>query len=249
MEVSSIWVLALNDGEAAEILRLLVGKGERVLVSAQTWGASWSQLEPAICAQLDTERNRVRMIGIEMQGANRWGAVNIDHHRYATEDRWKAESSLEQMAAILCVQLDRWGVLVAANDRAYIPGMKSLGASQEEIAAVRLHDRRLQGVTAREEAQAAGDVSAIEAEKSRGLVACRGNITAAHSDLLYGKFEEWLLMGRESWEYSGPRHKSFGSFCEGEVWWSGGAEASGYFGVTVPKPATQEKIKEFFLHG
>lgn len=71
----------------------------------------------------------------------------IDHHnQYAG-----LPSALEQVADLLQFPLDRRLRLIAANDKAYIPGMKALGASAEEIAAIRSADRRAQGVSEEEE--------------------------------------------------------------------------------------------------
>lgn len=67
----------------------------------------------------------------------------IDHHNeYAYRS-----SSLEQVAEVLGVALNRRQLLIAANDRGYIPAMKALGATEDEIAEIRRLDRRAQGVT------------------------------------------------------------------------------------------------------
>ena len=73
--------------------------------------------------------------------------VRIDHHN----DYAGKKSSLEQVADLLNVTLNRWQKLVAANDSAYIDGMKALGATDEEILSIRKADRNAQGVTEEEE--------------------------------------------------------------------------------------------------
>ena len=66
----------------------------------------------------------------------------IDHHNdYACKP-----SSLEQVAEIMDVALNRYQQLVAANDKGYIPAMKALGATDMEIADIRRRDREAQGV-------------------------------------------------------------------------------------------------------
>lgn len=68
--------------------------------------------------------------------------IRIDHHNeYATYP-----SALEQVASILDHPLNRYQTLVAANDKAYIPGMLEIGASHEEINLIRQEDRKAQGV-------------------------------------------------------------------------------------------------------
>ena len=74
----------------------------------------------------------------------------IDHHNeYAGRP-----SSLEQVAEILGVELDRWHRLVAANDSGYVPAMKAMMATDDEIQEVRFRDRAAQGVTEEDEREA-----------------------------------------------------------------------------------------------
>lgn len=248
---TATWVIPLNDGEAAEIVRVLVEGAQQVLVSEQGWGATWAGLEGWIQQGLEWRlATGARVYGVELQGRNPWGAIDIDHHRYTSEDRWRADSSLEQVLRLLGRIPSRWQVLVAANDKAYITGMRSEDATDEEIRAVRLHDRRLQGVTRADEERAVAEIQAAEWHGSKALVRCLGKITAAHSDLLNWRAKEWLLTGPATWEYSGPRHTAMARLCEqGEKWWSGGAASSGYFGVATPGSETQARILEFFING
>ena len=67
----------------------------------------------------------------------------IDHHN----DWADKPSSLEQVAEVLEMELTHYQQLVAANDKGYIPAMKALGASEEEIDDIRKKDRTAQGVT------------------------------------------------------------------------------------------------------
>ena len=71
----------------------------------------------------------------------------IDHHN----DWVDKPSSLEQVAEILGERLDHYQQLVAANDKGYIPAMKELGATKEEIDDIRKKDRAAQGVTDEDE--------------------------------------------------------------------------------------------------
>lgn len=79
-------------------------------------------------------------------------AVIIDHHNErAGKDR---QTSIEQVALLLGVQLDRHQQLISANDRGHIPAMKLLGAYNEEIETIRKFDRKCQGVTEEDEKKA-----------------------------------------------------------------------------------------------
>lgn len=75
------------------------------------------------------------------------GYKAIDHHNVQQD----VPSALEQVMELLHLPLNRHLKLVAANDKAYIPGMKELGAKQEEIDLIRRSDRKIQGVTDEDE--------------------------------------------------------------------------------------------------
>jgi hypothetical protein len=252
MQVSSmprIWVTPLNDGEAVEIARLLGEAGERVLTTAQAWGASWAGLEPETRAELErfrAERPDGDILGVELAGPNGYGARNIDHHRYQDEDRSHPLSALEQTAEILGVDLDRRRLLVAANDRGYIPAMRVLGATDGEVADVRRQDREAQGVGAEQERRAAEDVKGAQRRGDRVLVRCAEDPTSAHADALFEHCRECLLAGPGEWNYYGPRHQEFAALGVPEKHWSGGAPNSGYFGVRAPGEKTRRRVEELF---
>lgn len=83
------------------------------------------------------------------------GYNSIDHHN----DRSDSPSSLEQVASLLKLPLTRWQLLVAINDKAYIPGLATAGATVDEIDTIRTADRKAQGVTAEDEQQAINDIA------------------------------------------------------------------------------------------
>jgi hypothetical protein len=76
----------------------------------------------------------------------------VDHHGPAAgRDK---PTTLEQVFALLDLPPQRWTrrlALVAANDRGHIRALRTLGASADEIAAIRADDRRSQGITPDEE--------------------------------------------------------------------------------------------------
>lgn len=73
--------------------------------------------------------------------------LRIDHH----DDLVHKPAAIVQVAELIGVELSRWEQLLAANDAHYIPGMLVLGATPEEIQAIRLADRAAQGVTEQDE--------------------------------------------------------------------------------------------------
>ncbi len=93
-------------------------------------------------------REEVMIYGIELIGTtNLSNYTLIDHHN----ENQNRPSSLEQVASLLGITLNREQILVAANDRGYIPEMLKLGATQAEIDAVRKADRAMQGVSHEDE--------------------------------------------------------------------------------------------------
>jgi hypothetical protein len=73
--------------------------------------------------------------------------TKIDHHNELSTNK----CSLAQVADILNLKLLRRGELICANDSGYIPAMKKLGATEEEIKKIRKEDRKCQGVTEQDE--------------------------------------------------------------------------------------------------
>ncbi len=116
--MSDLWIVSLNDLESIEILRLLDALHQPVLISHQAWGASWAGLEAPIVRCLAATADGTQIVGVELQGPNAYGALNIDHHRYKDDDRSDPLSSLEQVALKLGASLTPWQRMVAVNDRA-----------------------------------------------------------------------------------------------------------------------------------
>lgn len=74
--------------------------------------------------------------------------VPHNYHRIDHHNDWSHKTSaLEQIAALMEVELNRHQQLVAANDKGYIPAMQALGATDLEIADIRRDDRVAQGIT------------------------------------------------------------------------------------------------------
>lgn len=241
-----VWVVPRNDLEAVAIVDLLNSASEPVWVTGQPWGATWAGLEPEFRASLSALPKSTRIFGVELGGPNPYGARDIDHHRYQDEDRWRPESSIEQVAAELGIGLDRRQQLIAANDRGYIPEMRRMGASPQEIDAIRAADRRAQGLTEADERQAKEDVRAAVLVRPGCFIAACSRPTSAHLDALADSAVEVLLVGQDEWLYSGPR------YCElaGKPWkqtnWSGGQDKEGYFGIKRPDDDARAAIQSWF---
>lgn len=83
----------------------------------------------------------------------------VDHHGAAAgKDK---PSSLRQVFDLLACPMSawtRWMGLVEANDIGYLPAMKAMGATVDEMAEVRRLDRAAQGITEEEELLAARSI-------------------------------------------------------------------------------------------
>lgn len=245
-----IWIIPVNDGEAVEIRNLLADAGEKVIVTRQPWGATWQNLEPVVVDEVEKFPD-AEVIGVELGGPARWGGKNIDHHKYSNEDRSNPQSSLEQVADLLGVKLSRFQTLISENDKGWIPAMEKAGAHPDEIKIVRAQDRLSQGVMPGDEAQAVRDIASAEWQGKKVLIRCPKGATSAHTDRLYGQFDEALTIDEVSgkWIYFGFRHQSFYALTENgtkDARWVGGQPNSGYSGVEKPTDKTQEEILRFF---
>ena len=153
----TLFVIPHNDGEAqraVEILRAL--KAPHLRVSTQAWGATLDKeglspnevielkkagLKHVVIFEIPSEKAERELQELGLQ------VTIIDHHAYQGLDRRRRESSLEQIAQILNWPMSQVDLAIAVNDRGYIPGLKSLGLSMEEIRQIRTYDLLAQGNT------------------------------------------------------------------------------------------------------
>ena len=163
------------------------------------------------------------LYGIELQGRASLvfyglNVVNIDHHCYPGDDRSNPKSSLEQVAEVLGVELNRRELFVAANDRGYIPAMEKLARElgikpgsfswKSLVDDTRLADRAAQGITPTQE------VAAEEAIASKEVIGDLTVVRLAHSkcatvtDRLFGQYTElFIICGDGELDYFGPHAK------------------------------------------
>lgn len=249
-----IWIVPRNDLEAVEIINLLEASGELVVVSAQPWGASWDALEPVVVTKVERlllAHPDSEVLGVELAGSPRFGGRNIDHHSYGSDNRLLEVGSIEQVAALLGYQLNRYQRLVVANDKSWIPGLVAAGASQGEIEAIRLADRCSQGVTPDQEAQAVRDLETAEWRGRKVRIICPHGSTSAHTDRLYGRFEEALTTAPDKWIYRGPRSRELYRIGQESGLgtardWCGGSAEHGYCGFLAPREELQKLVLNFF---
>lgn len=169
----------------------------------------------------------------------------IDHHN----DKANEPSALEQVAEMLDVELNRYELLVAANDKGYIPAMQALCPSSEEIDEIRRKDREAQGVTPEDEAMAD---KAIKENMSRYgdliIVKALGKKFSPICDKLY-PYKNLFIYTENEWMFYGEGVKFYrGDFVQeiedGKVFYGGGEQ--GYMGA-VENAFSKKQIEEI-LH-
>lgn len=139
-----IFLLGGNDLEMTTIKNLLVNAGEQFETHDLRWdNAKLSSYEKTLEEYGNSPDCQIYGIELNEDIPHPDNYVRIDHHN----DFANKPSSLEQVATLLGLEMDRHMQLVAANDSRYIPGMIKLGASREEIDDIRRADRTAQGVS------------------------------------------------------------------------------------------------------
>lgn len=144
----------------------------------------------------------IQIYGIELRHTGESNYANyslIDHHNHFSAQ----PSSLLQVVTLLNIPVTRHQQLVAANDSGYIPAMKELYASEEEIRTIRQADRKAQGVTENEEQLAElsirdhllkiGNVTVVQTQISHFSPIC-DRLYPCTSLLIYTD-HEWMFYG------------------------------------------------------
>lgn len=138
------------DGEMVAIRDILQRGEVRYCDKRLSWGAKVSDYEE----EIKTVSNDIIPVFIELPPdiPIPENSVILDHHNENSGK--KKATSIEQIAKLLGIQLNRRQKLISANDRAFIPGMLELSASEDEIHEIRQFDRKCQGVTEDDEYKA-----------------------------------------------------------------------------------------------
>lgn len=166
----------------------------------------------------------------------------IDHHNESS----MMPCALEQVMDLLQLPMNRYEKLVAANDKAYIPGMLALNASSEEIASIRKADRKAQGVTDKEE-ELAEKALADNKEVVNGMIIVRALCSrfSPICDRLF-PFSKLLIYNDSEWVYYGEDsikvRKAFSDeYSDGNLFYGGGEH--GFVGIKQNVYDKEEIIK------
>ena len=233
-----------RDLEMAEIRKLLDRHArDRIEDRHLPWGAKLSQYRDELLAAARHDETPV-LIELEddlpEDAFDRRRAVVVDHH--GPRAGANRPTSIEQVFGLLglpAADWTRWLSLVAANDRAHVAGMRALGASPDEITAVRAADRAAQGVTERDEAEAVRAIAARRREGRLTVVETTGTTSSAIADRMLpelggpGYRRLLVRMPDEVAVFAdGEPISRLGALYPGS-WWGGDLPNAGFWGTAL----------------
>lgn len=234
------------DGEMVEILNVCREVGVENFDKHLSWGAKASDYAEEIAQAVSDGKTPV-LVELTLDTEIPNCAVVVDHHN----ENAGRPSSLQQVLDLFGLKPTRRQQLVAANDSRYIPGMIALGATPEEIAAVRCADRAAQGVTPEQEAEAERAIADAEVINGVVIVKMSHPKTSTVCDRLFDpELEERLLVLSE-------KDSEANFFGNGELckklrnrfggWMGGNLSECGYWGCQhVDQQAVEKFVVDFF---
>lgn len=167
----------------------------------------------------------------------------IDHHNQEENN----DSALEQVAMILGVTLNRYQLLVAANDKGYIPAMMAMSVTKEEIQKIREMDRSAQGISHEDELLA--EQSIFSNLSRHGVLTVVHSLTPHFScicDRLF-PYQSLLVYNEDVWTFYGEGKAELVNLLKEDVaqqkLYFGGGE-DGFVG-SVKGAYTKEEIFNF----
>lgn len=211
----TLFVLGGNDGEMAVVKSLLNMAGKFTVQPKKEWGVHYyapadlgveaRAVEDAFKKYYFNGAPLEEVVFIECYpAAGAWSQtpdlrINlsvVDHHG---GDSWEAASVMQVLheycqGVVISDSLRRMIELAAANDAGYIPAMEGLFAKPQEIAAIRLADRRAQGITPQQEAEAERAIDQAITEGRLTVVRMSHSKTATVADRLYGRYDQLLIL-------------------------------------------------------
>lgn len=196
-----VFFLGGMDAEMAEIKNILEENSLLFYNKNLFWGAKASDYLPEIRNLKENQTPVLIELDIDIPIPD--NKIIIDHHN---ENVYKS-SSIEQIADLLNIKLNRWQQLIAVNDIGHIEAMKRFGATDKEINEVRAFDRKCQGVSKEDELNAKLSIENYSEilNKDCILINSLTEKTSPITDLIYGKYKHIIIItpGNE-FNYFGP---------------------------------------------
>ena len=176
-----VFLIGGHDLEMLEIINILNKSGIKYIDKNLSWGAKLSDYSDEL-----SFTGVIYGVELEMDIAPPKNYIEIDHHNENSDKK----SSLEQVSELLDIKLSREQELIAANDRGYIGGMKSVCATQDEIDFIRSLDRKAQGITEQDENLAR---KSVQNSKQSNIIFAFTPKFSSISDLVYKNFQNYII--------------------------------------------------------
>lgn len=169
-----------KDLEMEAIKAILIKQNISFTDGELSWGASTSMYGDEIEKVVKDGKKPV-LIELTQDSRISENAVIVDHHN----DKADRPASILQVCQLLGIEPTRKMLLIAANDSGYIPAMQKMGASQEEIDAIRRLDRKCQGITDEQEKEAERAIANKKTQDGVTIVEMSHSKTATVADRLF----------------------------------------------------------------
>ncbi len=237
-----IFLLGGHDLEMIEIRKMLEENKIQYFDHALTWSNAYLK---EYAQELDKYGRMAdtSIYGIELQEKDCVNIpsnyIRIDHHNEMSN----RPASIIQVAEVLNIPVSHYRQLVAANDSGYIPDMIQVGATTEEINAIRRKDREAQGVTEIDEELAEKAISDKSVENGIIIVKAYSSRFSPICDRLF-PYDKLIIYTDDELMYYGEGksllvEKFTDEINAGKMFHGGGAD--GFIG-TVRGAYSKEKI-------
>jgi len=218
-----IFLLGGKDLEMETIKAILIKYNQNVADKNLKWGAKLSSYKKTL-------NKKYHFYGIELDEDIQTPKfyTKIDHHNELSQN----PSSIEQIADILDIKLNKYEKLVALNDKGYIPAMEKFGATKQEINQIRQQDRVIQGVTQTDEILAKKSIQNISIENNINVVYAFSDKFSAIIDRLY-PMKNVIIYNDNKLVFYGdikPLIKKFDNLIKNNQAYYGGGK-NGFFGI------------------
>jgi len=248
------------DAEMAEIKKILDEKNEKYFDKNLQWGAKLSAYKDEL-KKVREDKNIIPVF-IELEPDMDIKCENrekiIDHHgKRAGKDK---KTSIEQIAELLDIKLDRRQQLISANDKGHIRAMEreKLPASKEEIMEIRKFDREQQGVTDEDEKLARKSINENLCRHGDNIVIINSLtnrtsavIDAIYYDVNYASIEHFFITtpdGKFNYSGKGEAVEFLSNYFKKkkenskiQQWYGGELPNHGYFGIEKLPDAKEKK--------
>ncbi len=216
------------DAEMCEIKNLLHRHQQKSYDKHLSWGARLSSYKMELTDIKEEEVPVLVELIIDIPLSDR--AIIIDHHRKKAGKN--KPSSIEQVAELLNIKLNRWQKLIAVNDVGWIGGLIEFGATKKEIEAIRKYDRKCQGVKQEHEKAAEIAIHNLRSYNSLAVLELPHNHASTVMDRIYNKYKNILVYTPEQTNFSGRGYivKMLAKKYP-ESWYGGNLPDKGFWGI------------------